>query len=211
MRVCVCQCTADFECGHIDEEHLCRIFFADGRPVDQAGLRQMLVRDCHYGHYGSSATQHAYGPCSLTDAGQASMSMLKRAILSQVCVPCKLSQDFMSCHTCLCMHAAYPVSCACIARALYGDYACMQRTQYRFLDGMETLLTRLHAAGYEMHALSNYPVWYQIIEEKLRLSRFMDWTFVSCVGPMKVREQSCTCQGAPVFTHMKTCAYVWDL
>lgn len=28
---------------------------------------------------------------------------------------------------------------------------------------------------------------YRNIEEKLRLSRFMDWTFISCEGPMKER------------------------
>lgn len=30
---------------------------------------------------------------------------------------------------------------------------------YRFLDGMEELLHRLHGAGFELHAMSNYPVW----------------------------------------------------
>jgi hypothetical protein len=51
---------------------------------------------------------------------------------------------------------------------------------------MEQLLGRLKAAGYEMHALSNYPVWHQMIEEKLRLSRFLSWTYLSCEGPMEV-------------------------
>ena len=31
-----------------------------------------------------------------------------------------------------------------------------------------------------MHALSNYPVWYKMIEESLHISRYVDWTFVSC-------------------------------
>lgn len=31
-----------------------------------------------------------------------------------------------------------------------------------------------------MHAFSNYPVWYRMIEERLSVSRFVDWTFVSC-------------------------------
>lgn len=53
------------------------------------------------------------------------------------------------------------------------------REAYRFVDGMEGLLEELDAAGYEMHAFSNYPVWYQIIESELELSRFLDWTFVS--------------------------------
>ena len=31
-----------------------------------------------------------------------------------------------------------------------------------------------------MHAFSNYPIWYQMIEERLGLSRFIEWSFVSC-------------------------------
>ena len=45
---------------------------------------------------------------------------------------------------------------------------------------MEGLLDQLHTAGYEIHALSNYPPWYQIIETKLGLSRYLKWSFVSC-------------------------------
>ena len=51
---------------------------------------------------------------------------------------------------------------------------------YEWLEGMEQLLNDLHAAGYEIHALSNYSVWYEMIEEKLHLSRFAKWSFVSC-------------------------------
>lgn len=32
-----------------------------------------------------------------------------------------------------------------------------------------------------MHAFSNYPIWYRLIEERLSLSRFLAWTFVSCI------------------------------
>ena len=42
------------------------------------------------------------------------------------------------------------------------------------------LLDELRNAGFTMHAFSNYPVWYQMIEDRLALSRFLDWTFVSC-------------------------------
>lgn len=52
---------------------------------------------------------------------------------------------------------------------------------YRWLDGMEALLGELLGAGVPMHALSNYPDWYLAIEERLGLSRFLDWTFVSCL------------------------------
>ena len=51
---------------------------------------------------------------------------------------------------------------------------------YVFLPGMEALLEELRAAQVPMHALSNYPVWWEMIEHKLRLSRFMSWDFVSC-------------------------------
>jgi HAD superfamily hydrolase (TIGR01509 family) len=55
------------------------------------------------------------------------------------------------------------------------------RNAYRWLEGMEQLLAELKQAGFQMHALSNYPVWYQLIDESLHLSRFLDWTFVSCL------------------------------
>lgn len=57
--------------------------------------------------------------------------------------------------------------------------------RYRLVDGMEALLGALRAGGVEMHACSNYPSWHTHIERKLELSRFLDWTFVSCAGPMR--------------------------
>ncbi|MEZ6073735.1 MAG: HAD family phosphatase [Pirellulales bacterium] len=51
---------------------------------------------------------------------------------------------------------------------------------YDWLDGMQPLLAELHARRHEMHAFSNYPVWYELIEARLGLSRYIDWTFVSC-------------------------------
>lgn len=54
------------------------------------------------------------------------------------------------------------------------------REHYRWIDGMEPLLARLGEAGFAIHTLSNYPIWYEMIEEKLELSRYLDWTFVSC-------------------------------
>ncbi len=50
---------------------------------------------------------------------------------------------------------------------------------YRFLPGIPELLdaiTDRHGPG---HALSNYPVWSQIIEQRLQLSRWISWDFVS--------------------------------
>lgn len=51
---------------------------------------------------------------------------------------------------------------------------------YEWMEGMQPLLAELHARGYEMHVLSNYPPWYRWIEERLQLSRYLAWSFVSC-------------------------------
>ena len=63
------------------------------------------------------------------------------------------------------------------------DHAAFVRTvraAYHWLPGMEALLARLAGRGMELHALSNYPEWYRMIEERLRLSRYLAWSFVSC-------------------------------
>ena len=49
----------------------------------------------------------------------------------------------------------------------------------------ETILAELVESGCDMHAFSNYPVWYRLIEERLGLSRFLDWTFVSCLTGLR--------------------------
>lgn len=51
---------------------------------------------------------------------------------------------------------------------------------YHLIDGIESVLERLHAGSAALYALSNYPVWYRIIDDKLDLSRFLRWDFVSC-------------------------------
>jgi HAD superfamily hydrolase (TIGR01509 family) len=63
----------------------------------------------------------------------------------------------------------------------HGAFVQTVRASYRWLPGMEELLGELRDAGHPMHAFSNYPVWYCMIEERLRISRFVDWTFVSCL------------------------------
>ncbi len=55
------------------------------------------------------------------------------------------------------------------------------RASYRWLPGMEALLAALAARGHALHALSNYPEWYRMIEERLTLSRHLAWSFVSCL------------------------------
>ena len=56
---------------------------------------------------------------------------------------------------------------------------------YRFLPGIESLLHELYSHGVPMHALSNYPKWYSLIEERLQLSRYLRWSFVSCLVGMR--------------------------
>lgn len=60
-----------------------------------------------------------------------------------------------------------------------GFKACV-REAYAWVDGMPELLAELHARGTVMHVLSNYPEWYRWIEERLGVSRYVPWTFVSC-------------------------------
>ena len=56
---------------------------------------------------------------------------------------------------------------------------------YRFLPGIEPLLSELGRRGTPMHVLSNYPVWYRRIEARLGLSRYLPWTFVSAEVGMR--------------------------
>jgi len=58
-----------------------------------------------------------------------------------------------------------------LTQALHAGYA--------FIDGIEDLLVDLKSEAVPMHILSNYPVWYERIEKKLALRRYLPWTFVS--------------------------------
>ncbi|GKV53529.1 hypothetical protein SLEP1_g60050 [Rubroshorea leprosula] len=54
------------------------------------------------------------------------------------------------------------------------------RRGYSYLDGVEQLLRALRQDNYEMHAFTNYPIWYEMIEDKLKVSNYLSWTFCSC-------------------------------
>ncbi len=54
--------------------------------------------------------------------------------------------------------------------------------QYEILPGMDALLESLHTQGYDVRAFSNYPVWYEYVEQACGLSRYLEWEFVSCKG-----------------------------
>ena len=62
---------------------------------------------------------------------------------------------------------------------------------YRWIEGIEEILSELNSKGVEMYALSNYPIWYELIEEKLRCSRYFSWRFVSCRTGYRKPEQTC--------------------
>lgn len=53
------------------------------------------------------------------------------------------------------------------------------KASYEFIDGMEDLLARW-SERVPIHVLSNYPIWYRWIEERLQVSRYCAWSFVSC-------------------------------
>ncbi len=59
------------------------------------------------------------------------------------------------------------------------------RKAYRWIDGAEPLLECLCRQGFEIHALSNYPIWYRTIEDELKLSRYLNWSFVSCLTGLR--------------------------
>ncbi|KAL5567023.1 hypothetical protein UlMin_030187, partial [Ulmus minor] len=56
---------------------------------------------------------------------------------------------------------------------------CMKKG-YSYLEGVEELLCSLRQKNYEMHTFTNYPIWYEMIEDKLQISRYLSWTFCSC-------------------------------
>jgi FMN hydrolase / 5-amino-6-(5-phospho-D-ribitylamino)uracil phosphatase len=59
---------------------------------------------------------------------------------------------------------------------------------YELIAGVEDILKELKARGIPMYAFSNYSPWYQLIEDKLRLSRYLDWRFVSCLTGLRKPE-----------------------
>ncbi|MSP73624.1 MAG: hypothetical protein EXR76_15925 [Myxococcales bacterium] len=51
---------------------------------------------------------------------------------------------------------------------------------YRLIPGVETLLAELTDRGVPMFGFSNYSSWYLRLDERMELSRFLDWQLVSC-------------------------------
>jgi HAD superfamily hydrolase (TIGR01509 family) len=61
-----------------------------------------------------------------------------------------------------------------------AGFKAIVRDSYRWIEGIEPMLAALAARGVPMHTLSNYPEWYAWIEERLGISRYVRWSFVSC-------------------------------
>jgi len=54
------------------------------------------------------------------------------------------------------------------------------RASFHLLDGVCEVLDALKGRGVEMHAFSNYPDWWRDVEAACGLSRWLEWSFVSC-------------------------------
>jgi HAD superfamily hydrolase (TIGR01509 family) len=106
----------------------------------------------------------------------------------------------------------------CLARFFADERAFDQeafrtrvREAYAFLPGIEELLGELSAAAVPMHALSNYSVWYRLIEERLALSRWVPWTFVSChTGVRKPSREAYVGAAAALGVAPADCLFVDD-
>lgn len=60
-----------------------------------------------------------------------------------------------------------------------GMIECM-RSAYEYLPGARELLVDLNSASVRLSLLSNYPSWYQMIDEKLGYSAWLESSFYSC-------------------------------
>ncbi|KAK6915257.1 Haloacid dehalogenase-like hydrolase [Dillenia turbinata] len=93
---------------------------------------------------------------------------------------------------------------------LEGLKNCMSN-RYAYLEGMEALLHDLKQNDYEIHAFTNYPVWYQLIEDKLKLSNYLSWTFASCKSGLRKPDPDFYLE---VLSHLKvepsSCIFVDD-
>ena len=87
----------------------------------------------------------------------------------------------------------------------------MMYDYYQIIDGIEPLLVELREQSVPMYALSNYPTWYEMIEEKLQLSRYLEWKFVSCqTGVRKPDLRSYTGPAETLGVSTEDCVFVDD-
>jgi HAD superfamily hydrolase (TIGR01509 family) len=82
---------------------------------------------------------------------------------------------------------------------------------YRWIDGVEALLRELRDRGVAMHALSNYPVWYRLIDERLALSKYVQLSFISChTGVRKPAAEAFTNACATLGASPADCLFIDD-
>jgi HAD superfamily hydrolase (TIGR01509 family) len=85
------------------------------------------------------------------------------------------------------------------------------RDAYRWIDGTQALLADLRSAGHEIHALSNYPTWWEMIEERLGLSAYLEWSFVSCqTGVRKPDPRAYLGPAQRLGVHPEDCIFIDD-
>ncbi|KAG9447167.1 hypothetical protein H6P81_013295 [Aristolochia fimbriata] len=93
---------------------------------------------------------------------------------------------------------------------LEGLKACLKEG-YRYLDGIESLLHRLQRNCYDIHTFTNYPHWYMMIEEKLKLSTYLCWTYCSCnLGKRKPAPESYSAVLQHLEVEPSNCIFVDD-
>ncbi|XP_076903939.1 flavin mononucleotide hydrolase 1, chloroplatic-like [Bidens hawaiensis] len=93
---------------------------------------------------------------------------------------------------------------------LEGLKSCIYQG-YEYLEGVEELLSTLKDNGYEMHAFTNYPIWYRMIEDKLKLSSYLSWTFCSCaIGKRKPDPQFYSEVLQHLDTEPQNCVFIDD-
>ena len=82
---------------------------------------------------------------------------------------------------------------------------------YELIEDIEALLNELKDRNVPMYALSNYPQWYLMIEEKLKLSRWLEWKFVSCLtGVRKPDARAYTGPAEALGVPTSACVFVDD-
>ncbi len=93
----------------------------------------------------------------------------------------------------------------------HAAFCAHVRKSYRYLDGVEALLGEIAAREVPMHVLSNYPVWYRWIEAELKLSRYLDWSFVSTeVGVRKPDAEAFLGAARRLSAPVHACVFVDD-
>lgn len=145
----------EFERGEISEEILVSRFFRDSRAFDSEGMKLAMV---------SPSFVNANHPKDVKVPSTAPRPSAGLPLLLFEPVPYSAAVQTTVGRCC--------ASC-CLTRAADTllSTAHMQLEACHYLEGMQQLLAELADRGVRMHAMSNYPVWYQAINAKLQIDR----------------------------------------